>query len=159
LTAVAEDPPRAVVVGVGNRFRRDDGAGPAVVDRLAGRLPESVEAVEVPGGAAEVLAAFDGCARAVLVDAMTSGAPPGLVRRFDAAAGPLPAGLGGTSTHGLGAAEAVELARALGRLPRALVVFGIEGADFGEGEGLTPAVAAAVARVAEEVARWLGRGP
>jgi hydrogenase maturation protease len=44
----------------------------------------------------------------------------------------------------MGAAEAIELARTLGRLPRRLVVYGIEGASFHPGAPLTPAVADAV---------------
>jgi hypothetical protein len=47
-----------------------------------------------------------------------------------------------TSSHGLGVGQAVELARALDRLPRKLVVVGVEGADFGQGTDLTGAVAA-----------------
>lgn len=143
----------ALILGVGNPLRRDDGAGAAVAGRLAGRLPGHVTVAAVPGGAAEILAALQGAAQAILVDATSSGAPPGTVRRFDAAAGPLPASFARASSHGLGVAEAVELARALGQLPPHLVVYGIEGEDFGMGEGLTPAVVAAMERVAEAVAR------
>lgn len=142
---------RAVVLGVGNPFRKDDGAGPAVARRLDGRLPEGVTVAAVPGDAAGIVSALAGAGRAILVDATCSGAPPGTIRRWDAAAGPLPAALAGVSSHGLGVAEAVELARALRQLPPSLTVYGIEGADFGMGEGLTPAVAAAVEEVAEGV--------
>lgn len=148
-----------LVLGAGNPFRRDDGAGPAVAARLAGRLPGQVTVAAVDGGAAEVFSALQGAGQAILVDATSSGAPPGTVRRFDAAASPLPASFARESSHGLGVAEAVELARVLGRLPPRLVVYGIEGEDFGMGDGLTPAVAAAVERVAEEVARELGGRP
>lgn len=146
----------AIVLGAGNPLRRDDGAGPAVcrylAERLAGRLPDHAE---VSGGAVEILSALQGAERAVLVDATASGALPGTVHRFDAAGGPLPASFTSGSSHGLGVAEAVELARALGQLPPYLVIYGIEGEDFGFGEGLTPAVAAAVERVAVEVVREL----
>jgi hydrogenase maturation protease len=146
---------RVVILGAGNLLRRDDGAGPAVAGRLAGRLPAGVAVIAVPGGAAEILAELQGADRAIVVDATSSDAPPGTVWRFEAASGPLPAGLS-RSSHGLGLAEAVELGRALGQLPPRLTVYGIEGADFGFGEGLTPAVAAAVEAVAEEVAREMG---
>ena len=53
--------------------------------------------------------------------------------------------------------EAVAMARALGRLPKRVVVFGVEGEKFEVGEQLTPAVAAAVpvvvAAVSGEVQR------
>jgi hydrogenase maturation protease len=88
----------------------------------------------------------------VLVDAVRSGAGPGTVHRLDAVAGPLPADLFATSTHHLSVADAVELARALGRLPRGLVVYGIEGRDFGAGQGITPDVEQAIERVVAELA-------
>ncbi|MGA8805322.1 MAG: hypothetical protein WB866_11580, partial [Solirubrobacterales bacterium] len=49
-----------------------------------------------------------------------------------------------SSTHALGVADAVELARELDRLPARLAVYGIEGENFEAGEGLTPAVEATV---------------
>jgi hydrogenase maturation protease len=38
-----------VVTGIGNEFRRDDGAGPAVVGQLRGRVPSGVELVITDG--------------------------------------------------------------------------------------------------------------
>jgi hydrogenase maturation protease len=130
------------VIALGNRFRRDDGAALAVAARLGGR------AVVAEGEPVELLDLWQGAGDVVVIDAFCTGAPPGTIHRLDAAAAPLPAALGGASTHALGLAEALELGRALGRLPERLTVIGIEGADFGAGEGLTPAVAEAVARVA-----------
>jgi hydrogenase maturation protease len=132
------------VIGLGNDWRRDDGAGLEVARRLGG-----VQLSGEPIGLIEVL---DGEDEVVLVDAVRSGADPGTVHVFEAGAEPLPATLfGATSTHTLGLAEAVELARSLGRLPRRVLVYGIEGADFAFGKGLTPPVAGAAAAVIEEV--------
>lgn len=80
-----------------------------------------------------------------------AGLPPGTVRRFDAHLGPLPADLATFSTHAFGAVQAVELARALGRLPQKLVVYAIEGADFGFGESPSQAVMQGVAEVVNRV--------
>ena len=139
---------RPLVVGVGNSLRRDDGAGPHVARALA-RL--GWETRELPGDGAELLDLFDGRDAVVVVDALASGAAPGTVTRIDAAQTPLPPGRFRGSSHLFGLAEAVETARALGRLPESLVVYGIEGADFAFGEGLTDAVAAgcdrAIARI------------
>ena len=74
------------------------------------------------------------------------------MHRFDAAAGPLPARSLRSSSHHFGVADAIELARALGRLPPALRVYAIEGEDFGAGRALSPAVAQAVDAVAAELA-------
>jgi len=43
----------------------------------------------------------------------------------------------------------------LGRLPGSLTLFGIEAEDFGQGPGLTPAVAAGVDRLAAEIIKLL----
>jgi len=93
-----------------------------------------------------------------LVDAVSSGAPPGTVHRLDASASALPAMLFRGSTHHVGLGEAVELARALGRLPARVVFYGIEGASFEAGDELTPEVASAVAAVAESVRAELPAG-
>jgi hydrogenase maturation protease len=145
-----------VVLGIGNPWRRDDGAGPAVAHRLKGRLPNSVRVRTVGGEATELLDALRGAALAVLIDAMESGShgeptEPGTVRRFDAAAGPLPASFSRLSSHGLGVPEALELARALGHLPPGVLVYGIEGADFTPGQGLSPEVETAVRKVTAEL--------
>ena len=86
-----------------------------------------------------------------LVDAVSSGADPGTVHRIDASERELPAEIFRASTHHLGVPEAVELARALGRLPRRVIVYGVEGADFDAGRGITPEVDAAADQVVEAV--------
>ena len=154
---------RRVVVGIGNPDRGDDGAGRAVAERLRGLLPDTVAVVEHDGEATALLAAIDGAATAILIDASVSGRPAGTVLRFDAAAAPLPhADFATASTHGFGLGEAVELARVLGQLPPECVVYAIEGGAFAEGAPLSPPVAAAVnavagAIVAELAAEAAGR--
>ncbi len=133
------------VIGLGNDWRGDDGAGPEAARRLGGQVLSGE-----PVGLVEALESAD---EVVLVDALSSGAPAGTVHAFEAGSEPLPVRLfGSPSTHALGLAEAVELARSLGRLPRRVLVYGIEGAGFGYGRGLSPEVERAVARVVEEVA-------
>jgi hydrogenase maturation protease len=143
---------RRLVVGLGNPDRGDDGAGRVVARRLLGRLPADVAVIEHDGEATGLLAQIEGADAVYLVDACASGLPAGGVRRLDASAAPLPEFLSDISTHGLGLAAAVELARALGVLPRRCVVYVIEGASFAAGAGLSPAVAAAVDEAAERLA-------
>ena len=87
--------------------------------------------------------------RLLLVDAMHSGAGAGAIRVVAAHEEELPPELRRPSTHLMGVAEAIELARALGRLPRETYVYAIEGERFDAGRGLSPAVTAAVGRVVE----------
>ncbi len=157
----AVEPVRAVVIGVGNAWRGDDGVGAAVADRLGERLGDGrsatpadrwtggVDVVVLDGEPSRLLDAWDGAAVAVVVDAVaaTGGPPAGSLVVWDglAGTGPTPATGGASpSSHGLGVAEAVALGRALDRLPAALVVVGVVGAAFDDGTGLSAPVAAAV---------------
>lgn len=142
---------RPCVFGIGNPSRRDDGVGVWVARALAARLDDRADVRVLADDGFALVDALAGTQAALLVDAVQSGAAPGTVHRFDALAGPLPAALLRCSTHLLGVAEAVELARALGQLPERLQVYGIEGADFGVGEGLSPAVVAAAEMLVEEL--------
>ena len=130
---------RTVVIGIGNALRGDDGAGIAVAERLHG-----VACDEEPS---RLIEAWEGADAAILVDTVVSGAPPGTLHRFDASEEPIPAHELRSSTHAIGVAETIELARALGRLPKRVVVYGIEGARFDPGDPLSPEVEAAVRRV------------
>ena len=86
----------------------------------------------------------------VIVDAMKSGAPPGTVTRIDAITQRLPKGAF-SSTHAFGPAAVVELARTMQRLPRSLIVYGIEASQVDHGAAMSPEVAAAVSDVAKEL--------
>jgi hydrogenase maturation protease len=81
-----------------------------------------------------------------------SGQEPGKIHRFAAHAHELPAAHFSCSTHGFGPAQAVELGRALGRLPRRLIAYGIEAGDLQVGNGLSPEVARAAGEVAGRIA-------
>jgi hydrogenase maturation protease len=148
---------RRVVLGVGNAFRGDDGAGLAVADRLRAVLPEGVEVTVCEQEPTRLIDSWRGAGAAVVVDAVASGAEPGTLHRFDASEEPVPATVFRSSTHAFGVAEAIELSRALGTLPARVVVYGIEGADFDAGQKLTKPVQAAVERTAEAVLNDLRR--
>jgi hydrogenase maturation protease len=145
---------RVVVAGLGNPWRGDDGAGLAVVERLRGVLPEEIELVTIVDDPTRLLDAFS-ADKVVLADAVAAPEPrPGTVHRIDAAHELLPPSFG-SSTHHFGLADTVELARSLGRLPRSLVVYGIEGATFDAGDRLDPRVEEATAAVAARIAAEL----
>jgi hydrogenase maturation protease len=146
---------------VGNAFRGDDAAGLEVAGLLAGTLPDGVGLLVREGEPTALIDSWEGAEAVWLVDAVSSGAPAGTVHRLDAREKELPRELFHASTHAFGLGEAVELARALGRLPARTIVFGIEGARFEAGDGLSSEVAAAAAEVAasvrEEVAACTSR--
>jgi len=142
-----------VVIGVGNRHAGDDAVGLELIAALRRvALPAGVELREIEGDTVALLSAWEGARAALLVDAARSGASPGTVHRAEAADAPLPALMRrGSSTHAIGVAEAIELARALGRLPARAIVYGVEAARFETGRGLSEAVAGALPGLAERV--------
>jgi hydrogenase maturation protease len=135
-----------MVIGVGNALRHDDGAGLAVARRLrarSGRTPIAVR--EHEGETLALLELWAGSDAVVLVDAIRSGATPGTIHRFDASEEPVPGELrGSSSTHAVGIGEAIELARSLQRLPRRVLLLGVEGRRFDAGVGLSAEIEARV---------------
>jgi len=151
------------VVGVGNPLARDEGVGPVAVERLrAEPLPARVALLDAGTDLLAAMMEFAHAACVILIDAMRAGGAPGTIYRLTleeleerAKAGASPGAPG--SAHGLGVVEAVGLARAAGMRVPPTVVFGVEPGEVAFGEGLSPAVEAAMQRlvavVREEIAR------
>jgi hydrogenase maturation protease len=145
------------VIGVGNPYRRDDGAGPAVIAGLRHRCPSTVELAECDGEPTRLLDLWSGADLAVVVDAVRSGASPGTIHRRSLSH-PSLGQAGGATSHAVDLGDAVALAAALDRLPARMLLYLVEAGDTSTGVGLTPAVDAAVAELIEEIAEeitWL----
>jgi hydrogenase maturation protease len=146
-----DDRPLVLVVGVGNQDRGDDGFGLAVANRLLGRVPPTVSILERSGDAIALIEDWNGIPMVIVIDAVAPISEPGRVHRLDLSNSPLPIGFAPRSIHAFGVAETVELARRLGRLPRCLVAYLVEGEQFETGAPLSQAVVEAVEDVAERV--------
>lgn len=141
---------RTLLIGIGNLYRRDDGVGIVAVRRARPLLPASVEALEWTGDLMTLLERWQG-SHCIVVDALRSGGTPGTIFRIEAHRQPLPAEGRFFSIHAVGLEEVIALAHALNKLPLELIVYGIEGGDFGEGEGLSPEVEKAT----DDVVRYI----
>ena len=144
-------PACVLVIGIGNPDRGDDGCGAAVIARLQASTPPGVVLRARSGDVLALLDEWEGFDAVILVDAAASFARPGQIHCLDLSAGPLPTGLSPSSTHAVGIGDAIELARCLGRLPRCVILYLVEGESFAVGGSLSPAVAAAADRVAEKI--------
>jgi hydrogenase maturation protease len=138
-----------LIIGVGNEHRRDDAVGLVVARRLKEAAPEHVRVLEESGEAAALMDSWKGADAVILIDAVRSGAKPGTLHRLDAHKQSIPTRFFHYSTHAFGAAEAIELARALSQLPPRVIVYGIEGKTFEAGLGLSPEVEKAAQEVVE----------
>lgn len=138
-----------LVVGLGSPDRGDDAVGGHVA-RAVAALADARLLVLEHEDPTDLVELWTGRSAVVVVDATRSDAAPGTLRVLETGAerAPLPedawARTGRGGTHAFGLAAAVELARALRRLPARVTVVGVEAATFEPGAPLSPAVAAAV---------------
>ena len=151
-----------VIIGMGNRLLSDDGVGIAVANGVAERLQGHtiLTVTELHTGGIRLMEAMAGFRRAVVVDAMLSGAAPGTVQRFD------PRDFVTTkntfSSHDTDFASAYDLGLLVGvPLPEQVSFWGIEAREFDLfGERFTDEVAAAVPeavnRIVAEISEWEG---
>lgn len=145
--------PRVAIVGVGQALRGDDGAGPAVVTRLAKILAPAetlllLDAAHAPENLLGPLIRFHPTV-VLFIDATRGGEPPGSVYWLPAAAGDSCGG----STHTLPLNVLAEFIRV--ETGAAAYLLGIEPATTYFTEGLSPPVEAAVTQLVNEiVAYW-----
>jgi hydrogenase maturation protease len=155
------------VIGCGNPNRCDDGAGPAVIEALRARGLEQpgVRLFDAGTDGMSVIYAARGCRTLIIVDAASSGSPPGAVFELPGSAinrEPQRS----FSLHDFRWDHAVFAGRRTygDQFPTDVVVLLIEAASVALGLGLSAAVSTAVARVADRVdelvsARLAGRPP
>lgn len=152
-------PAPVMVAGLGNEMRGDDAVGILVARELHGRAAaHGIEVRERPGEPIALLDDWPGRDAAVLVDAMSSGAAPGTIARFNATGERLHETLRrSASTHAISLAQVLDLAAALDRLPSRVIVYAVEGRDFTVGHQLSAEVHAALPEVTNLVLREASR--
>ena len=136
-----------VVIGYGTPDRGDDCAGLLVVRGLRN---VAARCVEVIADGLELMEAWTGAERAIIVDAVVSGAAPGSIHRWNGRDLPRMV-IHPVSSHGFGLGEAITLANQLDLLPRQLEVIGIEAGHFDYGRDISQEVAQAARGVAREL--------
>jgi hydrogenase maturation protease len=148
------------VLGIGNRLLSDDGAGPAVIDRLTSDAAARSGVAYRDGGTIglALLPEIEDATAFIAIDAAELNAQPGTIRVFeDAAMDTLLRGRKLT-VHEAGLSDLLSAAALAGTLParRALVV--IQPATVEWGLTLSPAVAEAIpaarAAVSALLAKW-----
>lgn len=143
------------IIGVGQRARGDDGAGPSVIEELRNAaFAEEVELVEASEPSL-LLPLLENASRVVIVDAALGAGKPGdvLVLRpeeIDKAA------ISPVSTHGMSVGQAIELARVVSSetvCPEIYLVAIAARRPEGIQYGLSDEVRMALPRAAEEARR------
>jgi hydrogenase maturation protease len=112
------------IIGIGSQFG-DDAVGLQVARILAQAPPPCCEVIVADRPGADLIELLDDVDAAILIDAVRSGAPPGTLHElsFDELSRST---IRFVSSHELGVAASVQLARKLGRAPILGKVLGIE---------------------------------
>jgi hydrogenase maturation protease len=112
-----------------------------------------------PGEPVDLIEAWRGYDAVVLVDAARTLGRAGFLRRYEYGRDRFPSGDLGTSSHAFDLLVAIELADAMGALPRKLVLYAVEGERFALGDEPSDAVLraldTAVERVCADVQEWV----
>jgi hydrogenase maturation protease len=142
---------KVVVIGIGNKYRSDDGIGLFVAQQIHKKYFSFITIKEESGEGAALMEAWQGFHDVMIVDAVSSGAKPGTIFRIDAHKDIVPIKFFHTSTHAFSVAEAIEVARAMNTLPPRLLVYGIEGANFSAGVTVSHGVQESGKQVVEQI--------
>jgi len=132
------------IIGIGNPFRGDDGAGWAVIEALEGKMPAQIKLSKIRGEIAEILEYFESYPVIYLIDACVGSASTGTWKRMDALVDPVDFEQSQTSTHGLSISQAISLAKNLNQLPSKLILYAIYGDHYTTSQGLSSKVAKAI---------------
>ncbi len=151
-----------LILGLGNPLVTDDSVGLRVAaelkKRLAGRL--DVEVDEDYWGGLRLMERMVGYDRAIVIDAIQTGAPPGTLHRLSPGSIPTQRS---ASAHDVNLTTALALGRQAGlRLPsdQAILLVAVEVEDILTfGDQCTPAVQAAIAPAVEAVMEALDEMP
>jgi hydrogenase maturation protease len=100
-----------LLIGVGNEFRSDDGVGILAARRIREKNLPGIGIIECDGEAAALLDAWAGMKTVVIIDAASSGAPPGTIHRIEGRSTSMPKDMHPHTMHSFGVARAAESAR------------------------------------------------
>jgi hydrogenase maturation protease len=149
---------KALVIGVGNLLRCDDGVGIHVVNRLNEVAPY-IDTLDVALGSVEILEAMNGRDRVFIVDAVQAGGEPGTIYRVNLSGGEEPPRV--THSHGVDLLTTLRLGEALypGEMPKEIVLLAVEAGDVTTlSESCTHEVQASVERVVEMILGFEKKG-
>lgn len=138
---------KTLIIGIGNAYRCDDSVGLHLARKIDAMAMTNVEVAETSGEGATLIEMIKERSEVLIFDAVSSQAEAGTAFRFEAHHEEIPTKFFNYSTHAFSLAEAIEMARALNQLPERLIVYGIEGKDFGSGRQMSPEVEQAMPQV------------
>lgn len=155
MTSNSDGPrPPFLVLGLGNSLLSDDGVGPALIEQLLQDADEWKGRTEFLDGGTQGLALLghlSGRKAIVIVDALSTGAPPGTTKVLDdSKVFQMRSQRAGTAHEG-NALELLAVAEMLGEMPDRLFIVGVEPQSLAPGCGLSQPVRSALPLAAHRV--------
>jgi len=149
---------KAVVLGVGNTIRADEGIGVRVVEALQRdfALPPAVSAIDGGTSSMEMLEELSHLDFLLVVDAVDDGKPPGELVRLEGNAVPV-FFRRNLSPHGIGLSDVLAALEFIGAAPKETLILGVQPASLDLSMELTPFVAARVPELVQQIVTELGR--
>jgi len=149
---------KAVVLGVGNTIRADEGIGVRVVEALQRdfALPSAVSAIDGGTSSMEMLEELSHLDFLLVVDAVDDGKPPGELVRLEGNAVPV-FFRRNLSPHGIGLSDVLAALEFIGAAPKETLILGVQPASLDLSMELTPFVAARVPELVQQIVTELGR--
>lgn len=139
--------PKTLVLGIGNLLRKDDGFGIHVIERLGrAKLPADVGLLDGGTAGIDLATYLEGVERLIIADAVLEDGPPGRVRIINA--GELTARDYFISGHFGSLGDLLDLAGAISKRPKAVVVCAIPEDCDSYASGLSLPLRAAVQEAA-----------
>jgi len=143
---------KALVIGIGNQYRGDDAAGLEVACSLEKQLGSLVDVAYCDGDEMELMDLWLDRKSVFLIDAVSSDEEEvGFLHRFLAHEQEIPAIFSQSSTHLLGIAHVIELAKALQQLPEQLFIYGIEGKHYSIETKISEELKAKLTEIAKKI--------
>jgi len=146
-------PQKIVIVGVGNILCGDEGVGVHVIEELKKhRLPDNVEVCDCGTAGLEVLEFLEESDKAIIVDAVTAGMEPGKIYQYRLGETHAEEGkMKMLSLHELDLTRAIKIGENAYKLPKNIMIVGVEPKSLQFGMGLTKEIKKAIPRVVQDI--------
>ncbi|MFB6085882.1 MAG: hydrogenase maturation protease [Halodesulfurarchaeum sp.] len=162
LTRSDADDSGLAIVGVGNQIMGDDGVGARVVETLEESVlgdREDVIFANAGTTAFFALEAMSGCERAIVIDAIATGADPGTIHQYRFVDGAFAGEIPEMTMHDFSFAEALEAGRNAYDIPDEVLILGVEPARIEMSMELSEPIERTVPHLVEHIQEEVPESP
>jgi len=118
---------KTVILGLGNILLKDEGIGVHVIKELEKKgLPQTLEIIDAGTSGLEIIPSIKDTDTLIIIDAIKTDKAPGTVYRLKPEDLPLDPNIKSLSLHQIGVLESLSIVKNLGKLPREVIIIGIE---------------------------------